>query len=833
MLKRLLALLFVIVGASAFTPATIQQDLPELISLSAEAGFDGSFREDQWMPVFVRVENNGPDIEGAISVRPETSTNAVNNSYSLPISLPTGSRKAVFLYITARGFATQIRVDLIDSQGVTITGENASLRALQPRDQLHVIFTQSPAGAIDLGRVHDGGYSAFQANWQIENLPDRAAALSSVNTLVFSEIDTGTLSSAQQQAITDWVAQGGHLIVTGGPNWQRTASGLIDLLPLNPSDSTAQPNLTPIAHWMRLAPEALQRETLIATGTIKPDAQILAGTPETPLIVRRAFGAGTVDYLAADPNAAPLRGWGGLSDLWLVLATTVHPRPSWTYGVAEWQDAASAVNILPGVNLLPDILPLCGFLAVYIALIGPVNYIVLNRLNRREWAWVSIPFFILLFSAIAWISGFNLRGNEVTLSRLTVVQTWPETNRAAVREFVGLLSPRRAQYSLALEGSTMLRPIPRIAQTTALFAGGLQTSTRIEQTDQFRAARFSVDASYIAAFDGDTVLSRPAIDGSATLVTENLTGMQTVRGSVTNNTDRPLTNPVILVRGQVLRLENDLAPGDIATFDLTLPGEGLPSPSPLAFTEGGFRSVYLRSSRYYTGSGLPQTVRDIMGDQIPSQGYFTFRSLNGTPSEQEAYRRTLLLTSMVQDPYGILTGRGNHAYFAAWSDAAPLDIEVEGGNWRSIDTTLYLVQLAVEITRPTGRTRITPDQFTWYVPSRTSMTDIAPLDLAFAPGDEVIFRFTPLPDSVLRRVDELSVFVDRSLSTNRSLPFQLWNWETQSWEDWRIQTGNQLTISNPQPFLGPHNAVQIRLTADSMGGYPRIDDLTIEQAGIF
>ena len=46
--------------------------------------------------------------------------------------------------------------------------------------------------------------------------------------------------------------------------------------------------------------------------------------------------------------------------------------------------AASATEILPGLDLLPDVLPLCGFLAFYVALIGPLNYFVLNRINRRE-----------------------------------------------------------------------------------------------------------------------------------------------------------------------------------------------------------------------------------------------------------------------------------------------------------------------------------------------------------------------------------------------------------------------------------------------------------------
>ena len=48
---------------------------------------------------------------------------------------------------------------------------------------------------------------------------------------------------------------------------------------------------------------------------------------------------------------------------------------------------------------LPDVLPIIGFLLIYIALMGPLNYVILNRLNRREWAWVTIPLLIAVFSA--------------------------------------------------------------------------------------------------------------------------------------------------------------------------------------------------------------------------------------------------------------------------------------------------------------------------------------------------------------------------------------------------------------------------------------------------
>ncbi len=831
MVKRLLGLFLLVIISVTGIPAAAQ--IPEAITMSVSAGFDGSFREGEWLPVYIRVSNDGGDVEGRLVVRPETSNNAVNSAYSLPISLPNGARKAVFLYITAQSFATQIRVELIDDSGVVIAAEPATLRSLQSRDQLQVVISQSASGVVDLTGVHEGGYSGFQANWRIENIPDRATALRAVNMIMFSDIDSGTLSSAQKEAISDWVSQGGHLIVTGGTNWQGTAAGLRDLLPFVPQASTSLDSLTPIADWMHFSGSNLSQQAVVATGTVQPDAKVMVKTADDmPLLVRRTFGTGVVDYLVADPNAVPLRGWGGLSDLWLTLATNTEPHPSWSYGVTDWDVANSAINVLPGIDLLPDILPLCGFLALYIALVGPLNYLVLNKINRREFAWVTIPLFIVIFSALAWVVGFNLRGNEVTLSRLTLVESWSDAPHARVQQLVGLLSPRRAQYSLSVLDNSFLRPIPVTASGSTLLGGSnLQLSTAIEQSDVFQATDFPVDASFIAPFHAVTTVVKPEIGGTATIIFDTQTDLQKIRGSVSNNTDFVLNDPVILARGQVLRLENPLLPGDVVPFDLALSGNGLPSPSPLAFEVGGFRSVYFRV--YSRQNTTTQTIADIMGDQLDDRKNYFYQGIGSTTEEQEIYRRRLFLSSFIDDPYNVLTGRGDQVYLAGWSSQAPLGVDLQGGNWKSLDTTLYLTQLAGQVTRPAGEALISSDQFTWMVQSPTTVSDAAPLGMTLQPGDEVIFRFTPLPYSVLQQVNQLTVYVDRGQNLVRNFPVDVWDWHKADWEPMVIPSGSQLDISEPERFIGPENAVQVRIVADDIGSYPRFDNLTVEQRGQF
>ena len=819
-MRKILVLVVLLLSCSGLVQAQAQ---PAAITLTVSAGFDGYFRDAEWIPVIIHAGNSGETVSGRFVVRPETSGSGLINTYSTPVTLSAGAQQTVRLYVSARAFASQIRVELIDDNGTVVTQQEAPIHAIQPQDRLNVVISASPVGAVDLTGVHGENTSSYQANWTIADLPDRA--LEAVDLIMLSDVDSGALSSAQQQALVDWVAAGGELIVTGGQNWQATAAGVADLLPLLPDASREIEDLQPLAAWLRVDAD-LGAQTIVATGSLRPEAQVLvAGADDTPLLVRRTFGGGVVDYLAADPNNAPLRGWADLPSLWFTLITSNDPQPGWANGFVDWDSAGHAVEILPGYDPLPDILPLFIFLALYIALVGPLNYLILNRINRREWAWFTIPALILIFSVLSYLLGFNLRGNEATVNRIALVRSWDQSDRARVDELVGLLSPLRAQYSLAVDPGVSLRPIPRPLQASGLLTRSTQANIDVQESERFVAQDFNVDASFIAGFDLTQMIDKPAISGSASIAFDStIAGQQIVRGSVRNDSNLTLTDPVILARGVALQFDQPLAPGAVRSFDLTLTGENPPAPalrSPLTFS--GF--LTFRSS-----NSANQSVVDILSTDHYNSNIARL-NLQSDYQSQVDHRRQYFLTSLVDDYYGA-AGRGDRIYLAGWSDETPLTTDVTGADWNAQNTTLYLVELASEHAPAAGRVMIAPDQFTWTLVDYAGDGVIAPTNLQLQTGDEVTFRYTPLPAAVLSRVDELTVTTERVSAGGVSLMIYLYNWATQEYEGMPIRDA-QVTVPNPARFLGPQNAIQLRFIADGIGNYLRIGQLSVAQSGMF
>ena len=463
----------------------------------------------------------------------------------------------------------------------------------------------------------------------------------------------------------------------------------------------------------------------------------------------------------------------------------------------------------------------------YIGLVGPLNYLILSRINRREWAWFTIPALILIFSVLSYMLGFNLRGTEATLNRLAVVRSWDQVERARVDELVGLLSPLRQKYSFAVDPGTTIRPIPRPLQGAGLLTRTTQASIDVRESDRFVAQDFNVDASYIAGFDLTRMIDKPAISGSVTISFDpTISGQQIVRGSVRNDSSLTLTEPVILARGVALQLDQPLAPGAVRSFDLTLAGGNPPAPalrSPLTLSS----YLYLRSP-----TSTKQSVIDILDTDHYTSNIGRLLTQNSYQNQVD-HRRQYFLTSFVDDYYNAV-GRADKVYFAGWTDETPLTTDITGADWNAQNTTLYLVELTSDQVAPNHPVEITPDQFTWTLVNYvgTNTISVAPTNMQVQTGEEATFRFTPLPSALLSQVDGLTVEMQNVSTSGLHLPIYLWNWATQDWEMLEVHD-EQVYVPDPARFLGPQNAVQVRFVADAIGNYVRVGQIAVTQSGTF
>ncbi|MBI3162492.1 MAG: hypothetical protein HYZ23_08275, partial [Chloroflexi bacterium] len=230
-----LALLVLLATAGLTGNANAQTDSG--VNIIAHAGLDGFCKPGMWIPVHITAQNMGPDVEARVQAAYQNDLGGTS-IFGADVSLPTTSRKDFFLYAYPTSAARTFTVSVLD--GKTILAQkfvNASC-ASSSFTLFGVLSDNS--SAYDLLRdVRPLSGVTQVAQLTVDDLPDRAQGWEAMDALIIANVDTGTLSTEQKQAMELWLARGGKLFVAGGVNWQMTTAGLDGILPIQ-LDSTKQ-----------------------------------------------------------------------------------------------------------------------------------------------------------------------------------------------------------------------------------------------------------------------------------------------------------------------------------------------------------------------------------------------------------------------------------------------------------------------------------------------------------------------------------------------------------------------------------------------------------------
>ena len=411
-----------------------------------------------------------------------------------------------------------------------------------------------------------------------------------------------------------------------------------------------------------------------------------------------------------------------------------------------------------------------------------------------------------------------------------MVQSFADRDEALVQQFAGLLSPRRATYSLVLPEGRFLAVAGATAPTSIFASNTIQTSTEISQGAAFSARDFTIDGGIFANFSASGRIPAPAIGGSFTLSFDILESGRMVgayQGVISNESAITLRDAVILGPGLAQRLEGDFAPGDILTLDREALRSDIadrpPQPNPL---ELHVSSLTVGQSPF-SGSGRNITIKDVQGER-----YLRTRAFGRAEStdERQAAREQAFLASFMVDQFNS-DARGLGLYLVGWSDEWARDLEISGAGWSAIDSTLYVIELDVDIRLPSRSATLTSEYFSWLTLDRMGLTDNGTDNFSLYEEGSTEFLFHPLPGMAMDEVSRLHVEVDRGGGYAQSLAIELYNWTNDEYDVFDYRTGDELDFFNPGAYLGAGNAVRLRLRYGDNIGTARVRRIRIEQTG--
>jgi hypothetical protein len=543
-------------------PAVVTAQDP--VTLEARVGFDGYTKSNSWIPIHVVIANEGPGIEGTVRV---ASTGGASAAYTQPAVLPTHSRKQFTLYAWVTYSTHELEVRL-DEGAQTLARQTVRIQLLDERDYLYGVVSDDPAALNYLAGLppRNGTRRTHIAHLALSDLPAQGRALTAVDALILDNVDTAPLSHAQREALRGWVGMGGHLVICGGPHADRTAAGLGDLLPVDILGSETTTDVSELGEYAG-APFIAQMPAVVARiAPANPSAQILAGAPDRPFLVRQGLDAGSIDYLAVDPALEPMRTWVGNDNLWTRLTPSA-PLSERLASGANPGSIASALANSPGMAT-PSALLVIGFLLLYVVTVGPLNFLVLKWIDRRPLAWVTVPALILTFSCVATVVGLASRGRKLVVSEISIVRPHLSSRTAVVDTTLGLYSPARRAYDVRLPGGVLVR---QVDPTQGL--GSMQgKNMTVEQGPPTWLRDIDIDVGELRPVLLQTIQPWAGIETDLVLTVQGST--YHVEGTIANRGDADVTGCALLFQSHPVAIP-DLKVGETlpiaADFDAPVP----------------------------------------------------------------------------------------------------------------------------------------------------------------------------------------------------------------------------------------------------------------------
>jgi hypothetical protein len=275
------------------------------------------------------------------------------------------------------------------------------------------------------------------------------------------------LDPQRASAIRTWVRQGGRLVVSVGKNWQIVRdSFLAPMLPatiagVDELDLSKLPVHSTFEHFAdRKAPMELRNASKMPSPkleNLKTPGRTVLQHAGRPLAYTAAYGLGQVTLLAFDVGEPPFRDWKGAAKFWanllkLRIPTENELNQQQNYYGRDYDESAEINNRMedfPDVTVVPfHWVALLIFL--YILLIGPVDYFFLKKVVKRlELTWITFPTWVVLVSAAAYYSAYLLKGDDLRLNRLEVVDVDQASKTLRGTGFLCIFSPRIDRYSVA------------------------------------------------------------------------------------------------------------------------------------------------------------------------------------------------------------------------------------------------------------------------------------------------------------------------------------------------------------------------------------------------
>lgn len=399
----------------------------EAYEMKISSGIEGKFRALKYIPVTVEFTSYEKDFNGEVEIRTISNNVSTYDAYSKEISVAKGETGKVTIPIKMAEGSSKVTVNLVENGKVLFEKKSLISNGRVTESNLFMgILTDDPTalsytGSIlfDISTTGYQGGQGTQGTIEKVQLDEKIIGENSLNidgldVIFINNYNMSKLKKEQYTALTSWLNKGGTLIIGAGSNESKTINN-IDKNFLDIKSKGIK------AKNVKIVDESLN---LVFSDLEVKDGKVKIGDNTNPLVYSVNKGKGEILITTFDLGLEPfISSKDSKSFIKSLLLEAINDIATTNFkGVYNqvYYRTNDLTKSIP-INEVIGVKSLIVVLLVYAAVIGIVIYIVLKKLNKRDFTWIAIPLASILFTLIIYFMGYKTRVNDIVLNQNNVI----------------------------------------------------------------------------------------------------------------------------------------------------------------------------------------------------------------------------------------------------------------------------------------------------------------------------------------------------------------------------------------------------------------------------
>lgn len=460
--KILLVLVFLFTAIGFGSAETALATGTEKIRAKVTVGFDNNYKIGYSAPINITLINNGDNIDGEVEIR-VPSTRGKYMSYVKPISLQKGAEKSITINVPVS--INRSKYDLnIYNNGKKVYEDVVSTIASNNATAFIGILSDDFNSLSYINKVPaNGGVSLLSRTIRLDdkNFPDDIFTLNAFDVLVINDFDTNLLSKGQYDTLKQWVANGGTLLIGTGSKYNKTLSVFKDDFITGSQGSMSEITTSRIYELATNGDSKTGVKVDVLSLTIK-SSNVLMKEENISMVQSLKKGRGVIGILAFDLGQAPFTNWNNSTAFVEELLRMLDGDKTESNNVYQYaQDNLYWLRNAMDQFSEMDSAKTSSFyiiLFIYVLVVAPLSYLVLKKIDKREFMWITVPVFAIIFGFVVYISGSGTRLGEITTNMVSFLNIDEEGNVSS-ETFAGIYNANKRKVTVTGQNGQKIFPL--------------------------------------------------------------------------------------------------------------------------------------------------------------------------------------------------------------------------------------------------------------------------------------------------------------------------------------------------------------------------------------